>query len=108
MTDWAGLLTTVGGGGGVLTGLLGGVYGYRNRQANYAQASANISRDVAGDLRAENAELKGDIQEVDKKVDQLRADIIDLKQVLLFAILRLERHGEDTTDIRAALNRPGV
>lgn len=118
MTDWAGLITVAGGAFGGLTGILGVIFGWKNRQANYAQATASIGtqaadigRQVAQDLRAENTELKADIAKLDDKVDQLRDVVFDLRQVVMMAVFRLEASGDTAgaAEIRAALNnRPAV
>ncbi|MFR9773014.1 hypothetical protein [Nocardia sp. SC052] len=121
MNDWPGLITAIGGAGGGLVGVIGLVVGWRSRQANYAQATAQIgaqAADIAGQvaagLRTENAELKTDIAELDRKVDFLQESILTLKDIVLLAVYRLERHGDvdAVTEIRAKLtainNRPVV
>lgn len=101
MTSWIDLIIAVCGGGGLLSGLAGGIYGYRGRQANYAQATAEIgsrAADIAGrvaaDLRVENAELKSKVGLLDTKVDGLQDSMYELREIVLFAIFRLERNGD--------------
>jgi hypothetical protein len=122
MTDWAALITAGGGTLGALTGLGGVLFGWRNRQANYAQATADIgskAADIAGrvaaDLREENAGLKTEvaglkteIRELDRKQDELRDVVFDMRGLLMRALVRLERAGDQefAAEVYAALNRP--
>lgn len=67
----------VGGGvGTVVTAAIGALRGRKLDSANYARVVADISRDVATDLRAENRDLKLEMAKMDGQLDRVRDEMI--------------------------------
>lgn len=102
MNDLSALLTASGAGSAV-TVLIAGLFGRRLRSANIAQIAAEMSRQVAADLREDNAKLEAKVDSMQLSVDGLRTRVGELTDALRMAIGALDSHGHDTTSMRAIL-----
>ncbi|MBF6368436.1 hypothetical protein IU469_22320 [Nocardia puris] len=96
MNDIASLLAATGV-GSVVTALVAGLFGWRLRSANYAQIVSDMAREVAEDLREDNAKLE-------HRVERLEHRVLDLTEALREAIHRLDDVGHDTDPLRAVLH----
>lgn len=89
----------VGGGAtAVFVALLGGFFGFRMNQANYAKVINEISVGIAKDLRQDNRELNDKIDRIELHVDRL-------EELLRAAIPAMEAAGHSTqaAEMRAVL-----
>lgn len=96
-------LLTASGAGSVLTVLVTGVFGRRTRAANIAELAAEMSRQVAADVRADNEKLERKFEACQASVDNLRDRVGELSDTLRRAIVRLEEYGHDTAGMKAVL-----
>ncbi|MFC9892102.1 hypothetical protein ACFVMC_00270 [Nocardia sp. NPDC127579] len=102
MNDLAALFTATGV-GSVLTALVAGLFGWRVRSANVAQIAAEMSRQVAADVRADNERLEARFEACQASVDSLRDRVGELSDALHRAIVRLDEYGHDTASMKAVL-----
>ncbi|WP_280393249.1 hypothetical protein [Nocardia wallacei] len=111
MNDLAAVLTS-GGVASAVTALIAGFFGWRVKSADYAKIVSEISRQVAEDLRKDNAQLKTETQqlkteihELDVTVDRLRSRVVVLIGLINQAIPIVEAAGVDVTEYRRAVRQ---
>lgn len=109
MSDFASVLTGGGVGSG-FTAIVAGLIWWRKSSGDYARVASEISRQVAQDLRKDNAELKteqrqmrADMAELDRTADRLRERLLIMIGLIDRAIPRLESAGVDVTEYREAV-----
>lgn len=85
--------------------LITALFNRRLNSANYAKIVAELSGSIAADLRKDNLDLKAEVAELDRSVDQLREHVSVLIGQLNVAIPLLETQGIDTARMREAIQR---
>ncbi|WP_328439092.1 hypothetical protein [Nocardia puris] len=106
MTDLATIFVG-GGAASVVVAVIGWLAARRLNSANYADIAARMAREIADDLREDNAALRNDVETLQRSVDNLRERVGELSDTLRIAITRLDEYGHDTEHLRAVLRGGG-
>ena len=98
-------LVVTGGAASVIVALVGGFFGWRMNQANYAKALVETSNAFTERLDKRNESLEAKVDRLELHIDGLDDRVTALSEQLRIAIPLLQASGHDVAEMRAVLRR---